>query len=58
VVASAILEALLKANPSLKGTLFELPHIARSAVKRLRTAGLAHRRDVIEGDFFQIVPRS
>jgi hypothetical protein len=47
---------LLEANPSLTGTVFERPPVAETAVQWLLAAGLSHRADVLEGDFFERVP--
>jgi O-methyltransferase domain/Dimerisation domain len=51
-----LLAALLQTNPSLHGTVFERPSVAETAVQWLHTAGLNHRCDVLEGDFFESVP--
>jgi O-methyltransferase domain/Dimerisation domain len=48
--------ALLEANPGLHATVFERPSVAESAVQWLHAAGLNHRCDVLEGDFFETVP--
>ncbi len=51
-----LVAALLEANPSLKGTVFERPAVAETAVRWLHAAGLSHRCDVLEGDFFECIP--
>lgn len=51
-----LLAALLEANPSLRGTLFELPHVAEEAAQRLHVAGLGGRCEVVQGNFFDGVP--
>jgi hypothetical protein len=51
-----LLAALLDANPGLRGTVFERPPVAETAVQWLHAAGLTHRCDVLEGDFFESVP--
>jgi SAM-dependent methyltransferase len=51
-----LLEAILKANPALRGILFDLPHVAERALQRLADAGLADRCTVSGGDFFHAVP--
>jgi hypothetical protein len=38
------------------GTVFELPAVAEAAIQSLHAAGLSHRSDVLEGDFFESVP--
>ena len=50
------LTALLNANPNLKGILFELPHVTEEAARRLNSAGLGARCEVVPGDFFESVP--
>jgi hypothetical protein len=52
----ALLIAILKANPKLRGALFELPHVTEGARKAIEAAGLASRCEVVAGDFFQAVP--
>jgi O-methyltransferase domain len=39
----------LHANPRMKGVLFDLPHVAKQARKRIADAGLAERCEVIGG---------
>lgn len=51
-----LIATILKANPSLRGILFELPNVVEGATKRIATAGLSGRWEVIAGDFFQSVP--
>ncbi len=51
-----LLSTILKANPALRGVLFELPHVAESAKKPIEAAGLAARCEVIGGDLFEAVP--
>src|SRR5919204_217021 len=51
-----LLAALLEANPKLTGTVFERPPVAEAAIQWLHAAGLSHRSDVLEGDFFESVP--
>jgi len=43
--------ALLAANPETEADIFELPHVAEMARRRIREHGLEHRIKVIEGDF-------
>jgi SAM-dependent methyltransferase len=52
-----LLEGVLKANPALRGILFDLPHVAHRARARLAEAGLADRCTVTGGDFFAAVPQ-
>jgi hypothetical protein len=51
-----LLAALLEVNPSLTGTVFERPHVAEIAIQWLHAAGLSHRSDVLDGDFFESIP--
>jgi hypothetical protein len=50
------LTALLNANPNLKGILLELPHVTEEAARRLNSAGLGGRCEIVQGDFFESVP--
>ena len=52
----SLIIALLRANPEMKGVLFDLPHVAEKAKKRLDDAGLAGRCEVVAGDAFVSVP--
>ena len=49
-----LLAAILKANPTLKGVLFDLPEVVEAA--REIDAGVAERCEIIGGDFFESVP--
>jgi O-methyltransferase/methyltransferase family protein len=51
-----LLMAILQANPSLQGVLFDLPHVAHKATARMAEAGLAERCQVVAGDAFSSVP--
>ncbi|WP_260478315.1 methyltransferase [Nonomuraea sp. WAC 01424] len=51
-----LLIALLKAHPTLTGTLFEQPLPAGAAAVRLARAGLGGRAEVIAGSFFDPLP--
>jgi SAM-dependent methyltransferase len=51
-----LLAGILKANPKLKGILFELPHVAEGARKHVAALGLSERCQVVAGDFFESVP--
>jgi precorrin-6B methylase 2 len=52
----SLIIALLRANPEMKGVLFDLPHVAEKAKKRFADAGLADRCEVVAGDAFVAVP--
>jgi SAM-dependent methyltransferase len=51
-----LLATILQAHPSLRGALFDLPHVVASAAPVLRAANVADRCDVIGGDFFAMTP--
>ncbi|TAJ83572.1 methyltransferase [bacterium] len=51
-----LLIAILEANPRVNGVLFDLPHVAEKAKKRITNAGLAERCQVVAGDAFSSVP--
>jgi hypothetical protein len=52
----ALLAAILKANPHLRGILFDAPHVVAGARGFLETHGVAERCDLAGGDFFAAVP--
>jgi SAM-dependent methyltransferase len=51
-----LLAAILAANPSVTGVLFDLPHALDGAKQSLANANLATRCEFAGGDFFQSVP--
>jgi len=51
-----LLTTILKANPALRGILFDLPQVAEGAKMKIEAAGLASRCEAVGGDFFQTVP--
>ena len=51
-----LIGGILKANPGLRGILFELPRVTEGARQWLAAAGLLDRCEVVDGDFFQSVP--
>lgn len=51
-----LLAALLLRHPSLRGVLFDQPHVAEGARATLATAGVADRCRVVGGSFFDAVP--
>jgi hypothetical protein len=53
----AVLAAVLGAHPSVRGILFDQPHVVASAGPVLRGAGVADRVTIAPGDFFQEIPR-
>ncbi len=52
----SFIASILRANPQMKGVLFDLPHVADQARKRIADAGLAERCEVIGGDILASVP--
>jgi len=51
-----LLAAFLKANPDLKGVLFDVPTVIEGAGEVLESEGVAARVETATGDFFQSVP--
>ncbi|MGW0811427.1 methyltransferase [Nonomuraea sp. NPDC002799] len=51
-----ILAAVLHANPSMRGILFDLEHVTGRAARTLAGEGLSDRAEVVAGDFFTSVP--
>jgi hypothetical protein len=52
----ALLVGILRAHPSLRGTLFDLPQVVERARPRLGKIGLADRCEAVGGDVFVEVP--
>jgi hypothetical protein len=53
----ALLLSVLERHPTMRGTVYELPHVAASAREHIAAAGLASRCEVIEGDALAGVPK-
>jgi len=51
-----LLAAILAANPTLRGVLFDQPHVVTGANELLERAGVANRCEVVSGSFFEAVP--
>jgi O-methyltransferase domain/Dimerisation domain len=51
-----MLAAILKANPQLRGTLFDLPRVVENASNSLITENVADRCKIVGGDMFASVP--
>lgn len=51
-----LLASVLRANPALRGVLFDLPHVLEGAPETLERAGVKERVEVAAGDFFSLVP--
>ena len=54
--AGGLIAALLKANPGMRGVLFDQPDVVEGARKRLEAEGLSGRCEVVAGNFFEAVP--
>lgn len=52
----AMLAAILRANPTMKGVLFDLPHVIETARERLKGSDIENRIELVAGDFFVNVP--
>jgi 2-polyprenyl-3-methyl-5-hydroxy-6-metoxy-1,4-benzoquinol methylase len=52
----ALLLAILKANPSVKGVVFDAPQVATGAAEAIKAAGMTDRCRAEGGDFFKAVP--
>jgi ubiquinone/menaquinone biosynthesis C-methylase UbiE len=50
------LAAVLQANPTMQGVLFELPSVLAQAGNRMTEQGLDARCSLLPGDFFETVP--
>ncbi|MDI1240534.1 MAG: methyltransferase [bacterium] len=51
-----LLSQILKANPSMKGILFDMQHVIDGAGEMLRAHGVEDRVEKVSGDFFVEVP--
>ncbi|HEX3280014.1 MAG TPA: methyltransferase [Pyrinomonadaceae bacterium] len=51
-----LLTAILAANPSVKGVLFDQPHVLAGAKGNEQITGLGSRCELVDGDFFASVP--
>jgi hypothetical protein len=51
-----LLTTILQAHPSVRGVLYDLPHVASEARQAIAAKGLMDRCDVKEGSFFESVP--
>jgi DNA-binding HxlR family transcriptional regulator len=52
----SLLISILEQNPSVRGTLFEFPHVAPKAREHIAAVGLVSRCEVVEGDASVSVP--
>jgi hypothetical protein len=51
-----LIRAMMRANPSLRGGVLDLPHIVPDAEAAARAEGLQSRFTAVAGDFFEKVP--
>ncbi len=51
-----LLAGVLRANPNVRGVLFDLPHVIEGAHQLLKDEGVAERVEISVGDFFESVP--
>src|ERR687883_498374 len=51
-----LLAAALRANPTARGILFDLPHVIATAREAIEAQGLSDRCELVAGDFFEAVP--
>jgi hypothetical protein len=52
----ALLTAILKQHPKVRGVVFDQPHVVEGARKRIAEEGLAGRCEAVGGSFFELVP--
>ncbi len=52
----AILCGLLKANPKLRGFVFDQPHVVERAKAHVEAQAMADRCDLVGGSFFESIP--
>jgi O-methyltransferase domain/Dimerisation domain len=52
-----LLAAVLRANPRLKGVLYDRPDVLATARRTLAGEGVLERCELVRGDFFSSVPR-
>jgi len=52
----ALMARILKANPALKGAVYDLPSVIEGTTRRLAEWGLADRCEAIAGNMFREVP--
>jgi hypothetical protein len=51
-----LLETVLCGNPGMRGVLFDRPHAIAGARAFVEQAGIAHRCELVPGDFFESLP--
>ena len=51
-----LISQIVKANPQIKGILFDMPHVVAGSAETLRAHGVEDRVETASGDFFVEVP--
>ena len=51
-----LLASVMRANPEMRGVLFDLPHVIEGAPPNLEAEGVSERCELARGDFFEGVP--
>jgi SAM-dependent methyltransferase len=51
-----LLSAILDRYPTMRGVVFDLPHVVEAARERIAARGLGERLEAVGGDFFVAVP--
>src|ERR1700736_4909060 len=51
-----LLTTILRANPRLRGVLFDQPQVIEGAKARIQSEGLSARCELVGGDFFESLP--
>jgi O-methyltransferase domain/Dimerisation domain len=52
----ALLTGILRANPRLRGLLFDQPHVAARAKENVEASGVSDRLEIAGGSFFDKIP--
>ena len=52
----SLFAAILKANPTMEGILFDVPHVIERTRHLIEAEGLKERCELVGGDFFESVP--
>ena len=52
----SLISSILKAHPTMKGILFDVPHVSEGARCRLKAEGVSERCAVVAGDFLESIP--
>jgi hypothetical protein len=52
-----LLLTILEKHSGLRGTLFDQPHVVAEAARSIQARGLADRCDIVEGSFFDELPK-